>query len=438
MSDAHDVRCELLRKVEDGVMSPDDAEAEAAQRNLASLARTPPPERFDPMREAEWTLPMAVAWITWRRADKVRQHWDKYRHECWDWRDRPPRLGFTGGLAGRLRLENQSPATLGDIRLTVWCDGCDDTQPTPLKPVDQAITELREMLQTDVTRANARLGSGGARCDILPSDWHDGTLTEDAGRDALRLANWSLYHAIRLPAARVRELWQARIDFSQVELSTMASESEAHMPLFCAVDQIIKRSEAEEPASNPAAWRAAAEQLIERIASGAVDVIGTAGADRQKIDAVQFAGIRVVLPFDPSAPDIAEINDDMALIIWPYFDEPTWRAGANDKLMARSGPRWTKLMISREQVAEFWPLPLAPVYRTGVPGRPNSRRWVEAEFEARCERNEVLGTLRAESDDLAEWLKGKHPQVATMRPKSVENVIRKKYREHKTIKPPIK
>jgi len=70
----------LLRR---GEWTPADAEAwsnvHSKERPFVSV---PAHDRFDPMCEPEWTLAMAAAWVIWRTADAVREHWDAYLFEC--------------------------------------------------------------------------------------------------------------------------------------------------------------------------------------------------------------------------------------------------------------------------------------------------------------------------------------------------------------------
>jgi predicted RNA-binding protein associated with RNAse of E/G family len=55
------LRDELLDAVQYGQMTPDEAEAKAAQLGCAPLAEETDRALFDPMGETWWTPPMAVA-----------------------------------------------------------------------------------------------------------------------------------------------------------------------------------------------------------------------------------------------------------------------------------------------------------------------------------------------------------------------------------------
>jgi hypothetical protein len=78
-----DTRDSLIKKALRGAISPATAEAEAKRLKLGPLARKPKESAFDPVSEPWWTLPMAMAWIVWRRPRPVLAFWDKYRLEFW-------------------------------------------------------------------------------------------------------------------------------------------------------------------------------------------------------------------------------------------------------------------------------------------------------------------------------------------------------------------
>ena len=78
-------RDDLIDDVQNGRMSPEAAEEEAARLGLPPLARVPDPASYNPMCETWWTLVMAIAWIAWRSPRKVCKFCDTYRRECCDW-----------------------------------------------------------------------------------------------------------------------------------------------------------------------------------------------------------------------------------------------------------------------------------------------------------------------------------------------------------------
>lgn len=84
-------------------------------------------------------------------------------------------------------------------------------------------------------------------------------------------------------------------------------------------------------------------------------------------------------------------------------------------------------MVLKSDIAKFWPFE-AP--RTGAPGRPSSMHLVENEFAARCDREEVLGSLAAECEDLASWFRHEHPRAPPITEKTIRNRLRDAYRHY--------
>ena len=73
----------ILERLLKGEITPDDAQAEAKRLNMGSLT-DPDPALFDPMAEASWTAPMALAWTATRNIGRVRAMMDGYRAECFE------------------------------------------------------------------------------------------------------------------------------------------------------------------------------------------------------------------------------------------------------------------------------------------------------------------------------------------------------------------
>ncbi len=84
--------------VQNGEMTPEEAEAEAKRLGVGPLRKVADPAQFDPTSKATWTLAMAVAWIVWRTPDAVRENWDDYRRECFDWEPAPCCRRIEGGV----------------------------------------------------------------------------------------------------------------------------------------------------------------------------------------------------------------------------------------------------------------------------------------------------------------------------------------------------
>jgi hypothetical protein len=78
-------------------------------------------------------------------------------------------------------------------------------------------------------------------------------------------------------------------------------------------------------------------------------------------------------------------------------------------------------------------LAAAPV-KTGAPGRPSSMHFIDDELARRAAEGRLLDTLKSEASALVAWLKESHPSAPRPAPISVENHIRKIYRQLKPTK----
>jgi hypothetical protein len=105
-------RAEIERQVLCGKKTPDQAEEWLTKRNavgnrrlnLPSFASKHDLARFDPMKQAYWTLAMTAAWIIWRTPDAVLRYSSDYLFECKEWRPRREILaGKRIPAGGRIR-----------------------------------------------------------------------------------------------------------------------------------------------------------------------------------------------------------------------------------------------------------------------------------------------------------------------------------------------
>jgi hypothetical protein len=87
----------LIGLVMDGVMTSTDAETFARRWRVRALSSRPRERLFDVNREPAWSLVMTISWIVWRSPRKVREAWDDYRTECWEWFGMSRRLPVDGG-----------------------------------------------------------------------------------------------------------------------------------------------------------------------------------------------------------------------------------------------------------------------------------------------------------------------------------------------------
>ena len=82
---SEELRSDLIEFCRRGRVRPRDAHDWARELNLRPLPSEPNAERFDPMREADWSLEMALAWIMTGSVGAVREMWETWREaqEIW-------------------------------------------------------------------------------------------------------------------------------------------------------------------------------------------------------------------------------------------------------------------------------------------------------------------------------------------------------------------
>jgi len=216
-------------------------------------------------------------------------------------------------------------------------------------------------------------------------------------------------------------------------------EGPGYMPLVCAAQWIATQGGAIE--INPhdvAIWKDAYSALLARIASDEVAVIGMRDGENEEVTGHLFASIRVDYPFSETPLELM-FSEDLLLSSCPYYDEEQWRKGYDDHLETRWGVKWSKLMVSKSDVAQHWPFLVdgqggetsLPIYRTGAPGRPSPMHVILEEYRARWERGETKQSVVAESDALSEWLQNKYPTLPPLSPKAIRNKISAEHRQRK-------
>ena len=432
MSD-HEARAELIGQVETGQLSIADAEAEALRRKLGSLASVPNPDTFDPAREVHWSLSMTVAWIAYRDIQKVREQWNEYRLECWDWHGRRWRQGIDGPIYEGAVLEQRSRATLPRLGLY------DSFQEATGEPVSfMTIRDAREALwialQTDCFTATAIHHRTDARQVIQPMEWYELEGYEAHGQsDELRnspVMPSLAYRDIWIPSGSVMRLWP--LPTAKVVLSLpplMAPVGDGYMPLSCAAQWIATTGGALcfDPADEMI-WRHAYGLLMEAIAADKVRVVGSNGGRREPVPGFNFADCQVSYPLSETPLDLM-MSTEMYLRTSPYVDEDHWRNGFDDALIDRYRDHWTRLMVHKGDVRERWPFDATAPRTSGAPGRPSSMHLILDEFERRIEQGKVVKGLAAQARALGEWLVANHPLEPRPTAKTIAERIRERYRQ---------
>jgi hypothetical protein len=175
----------LIDKVKYGELTPQEAEAEAARLGLEPFEVSPNPADFDPMKEALWSLPMALAWIMWRTPDAVREMWDLYREKFRFWFFQ--RWQVTGDpiYAGHF-LTKKDPSGLLQVATL------DLSSATPKIPDIETYVDafrfLSNVAQGADWRASGVPTDGGPRREISPLEWVDFDLVEVKDKAGIRRA----------------------------------------------------------------------------------------------------------------------------------------------------------------------------------------------------------------------------------------------------------
>jgi hypothetical protein len=132
-----------------------------------------------------------------------------------------------------------------------------------------------------------------------------------------------------------------------------------YMALYCAAQWIATRGGILE--INPldeGLWREPFKDLLDRIASEDVKVVGVRDGATETVSGTHFASCSVVYPFsDPRFDQI--ISKELCLFSRPYIDDEHWRGGFNDTLEDRRGARWRRLMVLKADVVRCWPFATA-------------------------------------------------------------------------------
>ena len=448
-ADVRLLRDELIDKVRGGELTPEQAEAEAHRLHCNPLSTEPAPSAFDPMPEEFWSLPMAVAWIAYRTPAAVREWWDAYRAECWDWNHRKARLGFDGPIQAGYFLEQRATASLARLKLAESIEDRSDRDPDFSTAVGEAIVALHIALRGDCLTATGIDPQRGERQPVPATLWQDLDFGQEFGRDIVEakagLGSRALFEHVTVQRGSVTLLWPVRPVRLKPSLPPlMKPEAAGYMPLYCAAQWIATQGgEVDIDPEDINIWRPAYAALIDFISSGQVAITGVADGSRETIEGAVFAGCQVQYPFE-TPPMSLLFSKAFYLRSYPYLDERHWRDGSDDTFENRWQKRWIQLMVQKADIARLWPFhgldagmdeaAIRASYRSGAPGQPSSMYLVEAEFEARCARGEVKASVGLEAEALSAWRKAAHPHSPKLSAKTIKNKIAQRFREYEAAR----
>jgi hypothetical protein len=355
-----DPRDEIAEAVQYGRMTPSEAEAKLKELGFPPLALQPDPADYDPIEQVWWSLPMTVAWIVWRASIEVCEAWDTFRKQGSFWEHARWRIGVDGPVHEGWHLKPRPPASLSLLALKETYERSEGTFPGDAISISDAKASLWKALEAGALQATGKRNAAEPSGPIPEHEWQNLIDVEEGGRDVVRyrerhgLSNRG-YEEVKLRRQNVVAIWQpSRIDAHVMTLpATMSPHSPGYMPLYCAAQWIAtKGGTFDFEPQHHSVWEAAYSELLARIASDEITVIATASGSPVKLDGYIFANIRVSYPFADEGIDLI-LSDELYLSSHPYLDEKNWRNGIDDSLDDRGGRKWTKIMVSKLDIARL-------------------------------------------------------------------------------------
>jgi hypothetical protein len=433
-------RDDLFEQLKYGRIDPDAAEAEVRRLGLEPLRPAVDLSRFDPSRETQWTIAMAVAWIAYRTIDAVRDAWNPYREQCCDWHFRKWRIGFEGEVFEGWFLEPRSPETMAMLLIGDTLEPERYRDPKFNMTASAAKEALWVALQTDCFRATGIDTDTDTRVQIVPFTWIDLKLFEQDGRDevrphSLRLTGPNRYRDVLIPSASIRGLWREPYEKPALTLpETIMPTGDGYMPLTSAAQWIATEGGTTSFVGDDVErWRPAFEKLLAAIGSDRVRVIGTKNGARELVPGYHFVDCPVQFPHEGGELEMI-LGEQVHLGTYTYDSEEEWRDGFSDALIGERGKvLWNRLVVAKEDVLALWPFRLEEPPKSGLPGRPTSRHAILGEFRRRVASGIFLKVLSGEAEQLAEWLE-RHPQYPPAGAGAIANMIREEHRAAKAMK----
>tara|TARA_R110002124_G_scaffold183401_4_gene350798 strand:- start:21077 stop:22414 length:1338 start_codon:yes stop_codon:yes gene_type:complete len=421
-------REDLFERAKYGKITGDEADTEAIRLGLGSLSHGPDPDEFRPESIPQWTLPMAVSWIAYRSNNAVREVWNKYCEECWDWHWRRWRIGTDGEVHEGWFLEQRAFPTLTLLEFMSAFHSIEGDSRPMIMSVSEAREALWVALGESMLPSTGIARNGGGRVPIPPLEWlamkplHSDH-SDEVGRDGIGME----YADPLLPSGAMRHLWgPPRERQSLPEL--MRPEGDGYMPVYCAAQWIATEGgEVDFDPKDAARWRAAFDQLLGAVASEKVRVVGLRSGAREQIPGFRFAGCVVDYPHVEATLDLL-MSESMYLRSYPYINEERWRKGFDDALVSRKEDFWVQLMVEKGDVQTAWPFTSVELTKTGAPGRPTSMHLVVAELDRLGEEGSLEPSIRQQASVLSDWLAKCHPGHPPLTPKSISNKIGSQFR----------
>ncbi len=164
--DKDERREEIIGKVQDGELSPAQANELAISEGLAPFERRPEVSSFDVLSMPVWNIEMVLAWIIWRDKEKVASYCEEYRQDWYYWAivgttPRPIQKGQRRLMPPRpkLGLRRHSAATLFTVQQDSRSRKLESERNGDVVPIvvqyDEAVKSLVHALQAGELVAHA-------------------------------------------------------------------------------------------------------------------------------------------------------------------------------------------------------------------------------------------------------------------------------------------
>src|SRR5215207_2808441 len=221
------------------------------------------------------------------------------------------------------------------------------------------------------------------------------------------------YDQVLVPRKGMMALWAPQLEQPRIALpEQMSPLGPGYMPLYCAAQWIATAGSARNfDPQDRSVWEPVYSDLLARLASEEIKVIGVRDGSREPVPGYSFASCAVDYPFQDANFDLI-LSEELYLRSYPYIDEEHWLRGFDDALVDRRGDRWRRLMVLKSDVARVWPFAATEPLRTGAPGRPTSMQLIEGEFERRASQGELEKSLAEQARVLERWHRDTNPQTS--------------------------